>query len=112
MGRNLASRRPRVHAKRVQRLPPAFRLAQVKLPVKSEIITTATAPRLGSIVSHDLTHPAASRPIPALLEEMAQSGHRTKVLVKLRRRKEIREREQEREHAGLGVRAPTMEVRS
>jgi hypothetical protein len=89
-------------------LTAAFKLAQAKLPVKSEMISTATAPRLGRIVSHELDHPASSRPIPALLNEMAEKGHR-KVLVKIRRRNEIRLREVEREFAGLQVRAPPLE---
>lgn len=72
------------------------------------MISTATAPRLGRIVSHELDHPAASQPIPALLDEMREKGHR-KVLVKIRRRNEIRVREVEREFAGLSVRAPALE---
>lgn len=100
-------RRRRGDAPRTQ-LTPAFKLAQAKLPVKSEMISTATAPRLGRIVSHELDHPPASQPIPALLNQMADKGHR-KVLVKIRRRNEIRVREVEREFAGLNVRAPALE---
>ncbi|KAK1921196.1 ribosomal protein L10e/L16 [Papiliotrema laurentii] len=88
----------------------AFKLAQAKLPVKSEIITTASAPRLGNIVSHDLKHPVGAQPIPALLETMEKKIGRSKVLVKIGRRKVIRDRERRAEFGGLKVRAPLMQL--
>ena len=53
----------------------ALKMAQDKLPVKTEFITVNTAPRLGSIVSSSLTAPLSAQPIPALL---AQQGTRDK----------------------------------
>ena len=89
-------------------LTPAFKVAQAKLPVKSEIITASTAPRLGRIVSHDLKDPISAQPVPALLEEHEQRSGRSKVLVKMRKRKLIADRERLRDTAGLKVRAPLM----
>lgn len=88
----------------------AFKLAQAKLPVRSEFITTATPPRLGNIVSHDLPTPAGNLPIPALLKEM-EANRAMKVITKIRKRNLIRQREIARERAGLVVRAPPLVLR-
>ena len=39
----------------------ALKLAQVKIPVPTEFITTATPPRLGSIVSNELSRPVEAQ---------------------------------------------------
>ena len=44
----------------------ALKMAQDKLPVKTEFITVNTAPRLGSIVSPSLTAPRSAQPLPPL----------------------------------------------
>ena len=46
----------------------ALKLAQDKLPVKTEFINTRTPPRLGSIVSADLVAPGTVQPA-ALVED-------------------------------------------
>ena len=88
-------------------LTTAFKLAQAKLPVKSEFITRDTPPRLGNIVSEDLRPPPAAQTSEALLLQMAEKGH-NQVLKKLARRSIIQKREEEREFASLKVVAPLM----
>ncbi len=51
---------------RADRMGIALKMAQDKLPVKTEFISAKTPPRLGDICSSTLTAPVEAQPIPAL----------------------------------------------
>ncbi|WVR03093.1 ribosomal protein L16 [Kwoniella sp. DSM 27419] len=48
----------------------ALKLAQARLPLQTEFITSAAGPRLGHLSSTSLPHPPAAQPIPAALAEL------------------------------------------
>ncbi|KAL7420818.1 39S ribosomal protein L16, mitochondrial [Cryptotrichosporon argae] len=63
----------------------ALKLAQVKLSVPSEFITTSSPPRLGHIASHALVPPPAARSVPAQLADLDAKGEGHAVDAVLRR---------------------------
>ncbi|WVQ72221.1 ribosomal protein L16 [Cryptococcus sp. DSM 104548] len=61
----------------------ALKLAQARLPLQTEFITTSSFPRLGSISSPTLTSPPAAQPIPnnlAWMDAKEEGGARKIVL--------------------------------
>ncbi|TYJ53044.1 ribosomal protein L16 [Cryptococcus floricola] len=77
----------------------ALKLAQARLPLQTEFITTSSFPRLGSISSPTLTPPPAAQPIPnnlAWMDAKEEGGARKTVLKR-------EEREVEEVVKGLGA---------
>ena len=62
----------------------AMRLAQVKLPVPTEFITSSSTPRLGDITSDHLDHPVSAAPLSEIpeLSDMRKEGGAAGVIQK------------------------------